>query len=137
MHLVKLLVVALVVFLMMDMIWLGWLAKPFYFKAYEGWLNLNKDAQLELVWWAALIVYLLLALAIVFMVLPLAKGSLFHALCYGALLGFVTYGVYDFTCMAIFKNWPMIMSFVDWAWGTVLCAISACLTAYADKLLSL
>lgn len=135
MHSVKLLMIAMVVFLVIDMIWLGWLAKPFYFKAYDNWLNL-KNGQLQVVWWAALIVYVLFALAIVFMVLPLAEGSLFNALCYGALLGLVTYGIYDFTCLAIFKSWPVQMAFVDWAWGTVLCAVSAFFTAYADKVLS-
>ena len=135
MHHIKLLFIAMVVFLAIDMIWLGWLAKPLYFKAYGTWLNM-KDGQLQAVWWAALIVYFLFAIAIVFMVLPLAKGSLLYALGYGALLGLVTYGVYDFTCLAIFKEWPLQMAFVDWAWGTFLCALSSFLTAYAEKLIA-
>ena len=132
MHSVKLLIFAMLVFLLLDMIWLGWLAKPLYFKAYSNWLDI-KNGQLQAVWWAALIVYALFALAIVFMVLPLANGSLFYALCYGAFFGLVTYGIYDFTCLAIFKNWPLQMAFVDWAWGTTLCAVSSFLTAYANK----
>ena len=133
MNTLKLLMIALITFLVLDMIWLGWLAKNFYFKAYSPWLRLE-NGQLQTVWWAALIVYLLFALGIVFMVLPLAHGSLSYALGYGAMLGLITYGIYDFTCLAIFKDWPITMSFIDWMWGTLLCALSSWSTAYIDKL---
>lgn len=135
MHTIKLLVIPIIAFLILDMVWLGWLAKPYYFKAYANWLNLS-NGQLQPVWWAAMIVYALFAIAIVFMVLPLANGSLFKSLCYGALLGLIIYGIYNFTCLAIFKNWPVAMAFVDWTWGIFICAISSFLTSYVDKLLS-
>jgi uncharacterized membrane protein len=54
---------------------------------------------------------------------------------YGAAMGFVIYGVYDFTCLAIFKDWPVMMAFIDWAWGTFLCGFSATLTVYISRFL--
>lgn len=35
---------------------------------------------------------------------PLSQGSLISAFLYGAALGLLIYGVYDFTCVAIFKD---------------------------------
>lgn len=124
----KLFVIAFVVFIVTDMIWLGFVAKSVYTQAYAPWLRMD-NGQLQPVLWAAAIVYLLFALATVTIVFPLASGSLAWTFAYGALLGAVIYGVYDFTTVAIFKDFPVGMAFVDWAWGTFLCAFSATVTA--------
>jgi uncharacterized membrane protein len=133
MNIIKPLIIALVVFFILDMIWLGWIAKSLYVKHYEPWLRLQ-DGSLQPLWWAGLIVYLLFAIAIIAFVLPLANQSLLLALLYGGLLGFVTYGVYDFTCLAVFKHMPVGMAFVDWAWGTVLCALTSFATLFFTRL---
>lgn len=44
--------------------------------------------------------------------------------------GLVIYGGYDFTCVAIFKDWSVMMVFIDWLWETILCALSATITVY-------
>ena len=75
------------------------------------------------------------AFATLTFVVPLSQGSLISAFFYGAALGLVIYGVYDFTCVAIFKDWPVMMAFVDWLWGTILCAISATITVYISRLM--
>ena len=85
------------------------------------------------VWWAIAIIYALFAIATVTFVVPLSQGSLLSAFFYGAALGLVIYGVYDFTCVAIFKDWPVMMAFVDWLWGTILCAFSATITVYFSR----
>ena len=68
---------------------------------------------------------------VVFAVLPaLETRSLLHALGMGALLGAVAYGTYDFTNLSTLRNWPVGLSFIDVAWGTVLTAVVAT-TGYA------
>jgi uncharacterized membrane protein len=37
-----------------------------------------------------------------------------------ALLGLVIYGTYDFTNLALFSNWSILLSIVDTMWGAVL-----------------
>ncbi|MGL6029588.1 MAG: DUF2177 family protein [Legionella sp.] len=135
MSFLKLFILALITLVVIDSIWLGLIAKSLYFKHYGSWLRLAQG-ELQLNWWAAALVYLLMALALVVFVLPIVHQSAFNALLYGAILGAVLYGVYNFTCLAIFKDWPVSMAFVDWAWGTVLLATSALITHYAARALS-
>lgn len=132
MSFLKLFILALVTLVVIDSIWLGFIAKSLYFKHYGSWLRLA-HGELQLNWWAAALVYLLMALALMVFVIPMAHQSSFNALLYGAILGAVLYGVYNFTCLAIFKDWPVTMAFVDWAWGTVLLATSALITHYAAR----
>ena len=37
-----------------------------------------------------------------------------------ALLGFVIYGTYDFTNLALLSNWSVLLSIIDTMWGAVL-----------------
>lgn len=129
---IKLLLVSMLIFFALDMLWLGYFAKQVYFKHYGAWLRLE-DGQLLPVWWAIAIVYFLFGVATLVFILPLSNGVLTQALMYGAVMGFVIYGIYDFTCLAILKDWPVKMAFVDWAWGTVLCGSSATLTVFLSR----
>ncbi|KTC83826.1 membrane protein [Legionella brunensis] len=126
---IKTFFIALVIFIILDFIWLGLVAKNLYIEHYKDWLRLS-DHQLRPIWWATFLVYALFALSIVIFIQPLANNSLFHATLYGALLGLIIYGIYDFTCLAIFKNWPIHMAFIDLAWGIMLCSLSSVLTIW-------
>lgn len=125
----KLFLIAFMVFIITDMIWLGFIARNLYFQYYEPWLNLEAG-QLRPIWWAALMVYLLFALSVIVFIMPLAHNSPYWAALYGAILGAVIYGVYDFTCLAIFKGFPIGMGLLDWLWGTLLCSWSSFFTIY-------
>jgi uncharacterized membrane protein len=131
----KLFLIAFFVFLITDMVWLGLIAKPFYFESYKPWLRLVAG-ELKPLWWATLLVYLFLALGVIVFVLPLAHHSIYWAAFYGAILGAVLYGVYDFTCLAIFKNFPIGMGIIDWFWGITLCSWSSFLTLYFGRYLT-
>jgi len=74
--------------------------------------------------------YALLVLFAVPMVLDKAGGpkmslldKLFVSLRYGGLLGLLTYGIYNFTCLAILKKYPMNVSILDTLWGGMLFTI--------------
>lgn len=120
----KLFLIAFVVFIITDMIWLGFIAKNLYFQSYEPWLRVV-DGDIKPVWWAAVIVYVLFALSIPVFIYPLSHQSPYWAAIYGAILGAIIYGVYDLTCIAIFKNFPISMGLLDWTWGIVLCSWSS------------
>lgn len=125
----KIFLIAFVVFVVTDAIWLGLIAKGLYFKDYAPWLRIT-DGELKPLMWAAAIVYILFAFGVVLFIFPLAGGSAYQAAAYGAGLGLIIYGVYDFTLLAIMKDWPLKMAFVDWAWGTFLCGWSAAVTCF-------
>ena len=125
---------SMLLFFVLDMIWLVFFAQGMYLKFYGPWLRIE-HGQLLPVWWAMVVVYFLFSLGLMTFVLPLAKDSIIRAFMYGAVMGFIIYGVYDFTCLAIFKDWPVMMAFVDWAWGTYLCGLVASLTWFLSRLL--
>ena len=108
-------------FAAVDTLWLGVVARDYY----RGALGdlLAPDFNL----WAVLAFYVVYSTGIlIFAVLPaLRSDSLLTALGYGALLGFFCYATYDLTNMATLRDWPIGMSFVDMAWGTVLTATTA------------
>ena len=112
------------IFFIIDLIWLGVVAKAFYQK------NLNHILSPNVHWPAAIIFYLMyIAGILIFAVLPgLAKDSLRHAVVWGALFGFFTYATYDLTNLALLKDWPLKVVIVDILWGVVLCSIVASLS---------
>lgn len=113
---IKLYAVAISVFIAIDMVWLGFIAKNFYSK------HLGSLMAKEVNWPAALIFYLLFVAGLVFFVITpaLEKKSLSQALLTGMFFGLVTYATYDLTNLATLKNWPMIVTVVDLLWGMVL-----------------
>lgn len=131
---IKLFVIAFFLFIVTDIIWLGFIVKHFYVEQYAQWLRLE-EGKLKPIWWAALIVYLLFALSIVVFIMPLAQGSLIRAALYGAMLGAIVYGVYDFTCISIFKDFPIAIGFIDWAWGIALYSWCSMLTHFLSRFL--
>jgi uncharacterized membrane protein len=104
------------VFLAIDLFWLGFLAKDLYRRQLG---NLLSD---QVNWTAAIIFYLLFVAGVfLFAIAPATeKQSFGHAVIYGALFGFFTYATYDLTNLATLKGWPVKIVFIDIVWGMVL-----------------
>jgi len=109
----------LVVFLAVDMLWLGVISKNLYNK-YLGDFITDKVN-----WTAAIIFYLIFVVGIsIFTIYPsVAKDSALNALLMGALFGLFTYATYDLTNLATIKGWPLKIVFIDILWGSLLSAI--------------
>jgi uncharacterized membrane protein len=128
---IKLFIIALPVFFVIDMVWLVLVAKKFY-QEQIGYL-MKPDIN----WVAAIIFYLLfIAGLVVFVISPaVEKHSWVHALLFGALFGLITYATYDLTNLATLKEWPLLVTVVDLIWGTVLAsAISVITYLIANKI---
>ena len=121
---IKLFVIALPVFFVIDMIWLVLVAKNFY-REQIGFL-MTPDIK----WYAAIIFYLLfIAGLITFVISPaLEKNSWTHALLFGAFFGLVTYSTYDLTNLSTVRDWPVLVTIVDLIWGMVLSASVSVIT---------
>lgn len=122
---IKLYAIALPVFFVIDMLWLGIIAKDFYRQQIGGLMKTDIN------WLAAILFYLLFILGLVIFVVEPAvtKGEWKSALLYGALFGLVCYATYDLTNLAVAKNWPLLVTVVDLVWGACLAAIVS-LTTY-------
>ncbi|HSV99455.1 MAG TPA: DUF2177 family protein [Sedimentisphaerales bacterium] len=128
----KLYLATLFAFLLIDGIWLGLVARGFYGR-YLGYL-LRPSPN----WFAAILFYLLFVGALLlFVVLPaLQHESWKRALVYGAIFGLVTYATYDLTNLATIKDWPLIVTVVDLAWGTAIGAAVSSVGFLAGRLFS-
>ena len=113
--------IALAVFFAFDILWLGFISKKLYAK-HLGYIMAGKTN-----WPAAIIFYLLYIAGLIYFVLnpALDKNSLGHAFTAGAIYGFMTYATYDMTNLATLKDWPLLITAVDIAWGTFLNAMTA------------
>jgi uncharacterized membrane protein len=108
----------LVALVSIDLVWLLGIAKNVY-RDEMGNLMATEPKLL-----AGLAFYVLYALgACIFVVIPaLSKQSLSYALMYGALFGFFCYMTYDLTNLAVIRDFPTRLAFIDIAWGSLVTA---------------
>jgi len=105
-------------FLVIDLTWLGVVARNFY-RRQIGELMADSTN-----WVAAFTFYLLFVVGVVlFVVNPaIQKESLAWSVGIGFLFGLITYATYDLTNLATLANWPLRLTLVDLLWGGVLSA---------------
>lgn len=111
------------VFFLIDMLWLGLIARNFY-QSQLGHLMGSVN------WTAAIIFYLIFLVGLTFFAIypSVTSGTVVTALMLGALFGFFTYATYDLTNLATLRDWPLPVVIVDIIWGTVLGASVAAVT---------
>jgi uncharacterized membrane protein len=112
----KLLLFGFLCVIVIDGIWLGIIAKSFYARELAV---LSRDLYIL---WSALMSWIIIVIGVVFLVIPNTK-NIKGAVKYGALYGFILYGLYDFTNYAILNNWSLTMTLVDVLWGITICTI--------------
>jgi uncharacterized membrane protein len=112
---------ALVVMVVLDLIWLGLIAKSIY---QEGIGHLMADRPNIAV---AILFYLIFSAGLlVFAIAPNETSSSWAKTALtGALFGFFAYATYDLSNLSTLKDWPVALSMIDIAWGTFISAMSA------------
>jgi uncharacterized membrane protein len=122
--------ITLFVFLVLDAIWLGLIAQPFY-QTQIGFL-LAEKANLA----AASVFYLLYVAGLVFFVVEpaLQAGTTpGRAALRGAFFGLVAYATYDLTNLATVDRWPIAVTAVDMAWGAALGALTTLAAVWVGR----
>lgn len=110
-----------VVFFALDFIWLSLSVSRIYQPLLGTLLRDSPNLAVAAAFYLVYVVGL-----VVFAVLPAASaGSWLTALGLGALLGLVAYGTYDFTNLSTIRDWPVLVSVIDLAWGISVSAVSA------------
>lgn len=112
--------------ILMDYLFLGILAKDFFDQELRPFARAFRLP-------AALAVWALLALGLLIFVLPLSVSGRW-AMIYGALFGFIVYGVFDLTNFAVFRDYSLMMVMADVAWGSALCCMANSLLYYLSRL---
>lgn len=108
----------LCLFVALDAIWLGYVAKRFYRSELGALMTDSFNI------WAVVAFYLIYAFGVVIFAVASTNSSR-DALLWGALFGFFAYATYDLTNLATIRAWPLRLTFVDLAWGTLLTGIVA------------
>jgi uncharacterized membrane protein len=101
------------ILVLIDLAWVGGIAKNYY----KGQLGAMLTSSP--VWWAIVLFYLMYVAGLVYFVIAPGVGqhALMRTVFSGAFFGLIAYGTYDLTNLALTANWPVLMSFVDMAWG--------------------
>ena len=112
---------ALVIFVVVDSLWLGTMAPRLYRPILGDILLPGFNLA------PAVVFYLLYPIGLVFFAInpALKGGGLSTALICGALFGFFTYATYDLTNQATLRNWSTVLTVADITWGSFLGAVTA------------
>ena len=126
---IKLFLSSLFTFLLLDAIWLGFVARGFYARELSLYLADNVN------WASAFIFYIIFNIGLlIFVILPsIEKNSYSMLVIYALLYGLVTFATYDLTNLATVKDWPLLVSLVDMLWGMFVAFSAASVAFYANK----
>ncbi len=126
---IRIYLTTIVVFLVIDLIWLGYIAVDLY-QEQIGFL-----LKTEFNWAAAFSFYALYMVALIFFVIKpaICKQSFSYALGAGAFFGFITYATYDLTNLATVEGWPIYITVIDLIWGAFICGATASISYYLNR----
>lgn len=111
----------LVVFVIIDLVWLGFIARSLYVREMGALLAAKPGLA------AAAAFYLLYAAGLTFFAVnpALASNSLAQAALLGAAAGLFAYGTYDLTSLSVIKGFGLRIALIDMLWGTILSSTTA------------
>jgi uncharacterized membrane protein len=127
----KLYAISIATFVVLDGTWIGFIMREFY-KKYIGHLfgsGMN--------FWAAGAFYLLYAAGLVYLVSKPGleqNWSLTQIFLTGALVGLMAYGAYDLTNQTTIRDWPVIVTIFDMAWGAFVTGAVATIAVWVARL---
>ena len=125
-------IIALIIFVAVDIVWLTWIGGPLYRQILGDILAPSVRIG------PALAFYLIYPLGLVLFAVQagLANGQVLQAAMLGALYGFFTYVTYDLTNFATLRGWTLGVTLLDIAWGCVLGALTAAITVAVQSWMS-
>lgn len=104
------------IMLILDFIYISFIGKTLFGKM----INDIQKSQIKFSYLGAIMSYLFLSLAFYYFIIS-KNGSVFDAF----ILGIVIYGVFDFTSIALFKSYDLLIGILDTLWGGILFSLTA------------
>lgn len=118
---------ALLVFLALDGLWLGYVAKDLYLSRMAPIIRERPILPVAALFYMAYVAGL-----VYFVIAPaLATGDWRSAAFNGALFGFFAYLTYNATAYAVIRGFDPVLALIDVTWGSALGAVASAATVLA------
>lgn len=115
-----------------DVIWLKYTIRDFTIREFGPLISVS-DGAIDIKLWVGLVAWAVIAALVYVSVIHSGLASSYSsALFYGAIIGFLSYAMYDLTNLTFLKWYSTLFTIVDISWGTFLCAMIA-LSMFATK----
>ena len=121
MQIIVLYAASLITFLILDAIMLNTVIAPLFRQHLGDWVTDSPRFIPALIFYG----FYVAGLTALVSWPALKEGAPMQALMWGALVGAMAYGTYEFTNLATLTKWQWSMVAVDLAWGTVLTGVTA------------
>jgi uncharacterized membrane protein len=118
-------IVSSILLVLVDAVYLYFIGKPVFEKVVFAIQKTPLVAKMP----PAVFTYVLMAVILNYFIISVNKSP-FDAF----ILGFCTYGIFDFTNLAIFKNYNFKTAIIDTLWGAILFFIVTFLTYKLKKM---
>ena len=109
-------------FLILDLVWLGVIARSFYANQMGALLAPSFNMRAAVAFY---VIYLIGLLVFVLSPTLAAGGGVGDAALRGALFGLFCYATYDLTGLAVIRGFPGRLAVIDIIWGAILTAVAA------------
>lgn len=116
--------VSSILLLVIDLVWL----KFYMTDKYKVMIQNIQNSKLKVDYVSAILSYFTLCFALNYFVIPFVKTNDNRLITHSFMFGLVVYGVYDFTCGAIFTKWDKKLMIIDTLWGGILYMLTNYLT---------
>ena len=117
-------IISSVLLVLVDSVYLYFIVKPVFDKTVAAIQNSALVVNIA----PAIFTYILMAIILNYFIISVNKSP-FDAF----ILGFCTYGIFDFTNMAIFKKYNLRTAITDTLWGAILFFTVTSITYYVKK----
>lgn len=117
-------IVSSILLVLVDSIYLYFVGKPVFDKTVAAIQNSSLVVNIA----PAVFTYILMAILLNYFIISVHKSA-FDAF----ILGFCTYGIFDFTNMAIFKKYNLRTAITDTLWGAILFFSVTTITYYIKR----
>jgi uncharacterized membrane protein len=126
---------SLVIFTTLDLLWLAVAASKLYLKQL-GYLGTIVDGKIQFNLPIGLFTQAIIAtaFAVIIVLATATDRTLGMSLAVGAFLGFAMYVTYDLTSLSFVRNWPLQITIIDIAWGTLQGLMAGGYVYYLAKL---
>lgn len=127
-------IAGLVGLVLLDLLWIGFVASGIYRNQIGHLLNIVNGQMVvnvpaALATWAVIVTGVQLFVFSRFS----GEGSLPLLMLWGAMFGLNIYAVYDLTNYAVIRNWPLTVTIVDILWGAVVCSMTSLCMGLAGR----
>ncbi|MBN1500591.1 MAG: DUF2177 family protein [Spirochaetes bacterium] len=131
----KVLFLSIVIFIILDYLWLAVIARKLYFDQLSYLANVANGEIVFLLPVGILVQAIIAAGFSVFISIALqVKRDLLTSIITGAFLGFVLYCTYDLTNLSFVKGYKVFISIIDITWGTAQGVFAGIYVYYLNKL---